>query len=201
MTDQEFLSQNLDVLYQNLSFPSLTKNWIFFKELLELNSVSISFFVISFILALFAFAIYVLSYPNTTNIDSTEQNKGIVYIVFQTIATLIALWIPSFFVTWFVFIIISTAPLGSNYIKIDELNNLPILKEGDNIQRDYFKKLVSQYVLDIERIYPNQDDFNSIIERGPDLETVTYWLIETIKDKPYNAQKTADEKLKLINDM
>lgn len=30
MTDQEFLSQNLDVLYQNLSFPSLTKNWIFF---------------------------------------------------------------------------------------------------------------------------------------------------------------------------
>lgn len=201
MTDQEFLSQNLDVLYQNLSFPSLTKNWIFFKELLELNSVSISFFVISFILALFAFAIYVLSYPNTTNIDSTEQNKGIVYIVFQTIATLIALWIPSFFVTGFVFIIISTAPLGSNYIKIDELNNLPILKDGDNIQRDYFKKLVSQYVLDIERIYPNQDDFNSIIERGPDLETVTYWLIETIKDKPYNAQKTADEKLKLINDM
>lgn len=201
MTDQEFLSQNLDVLYQNLSFPSLTKNWIFFKELLELNSVSISFFVISFILALFAFAIYVLSYPNTTNIDSTEQNKGIVYIVFQTIATLIALWIPSFFVTGFVFIIISTAPLGSNYIKIDELNNLPILKEGDNIQRDYFKKLVSQYVLDIERIYPNQDDFNSIIECGPDLETVTYWLIETIKDKPYNAQKTADEKLKLINDM
>ena len=201
MTDKEFLSQNLDILYQNLSFPSLTKNWIFFKELLELNSVSISFFAISFILALLAFAIYVLSYPNTTNIDSTEQNKGIVYIVFQTIATLISLWIPSFFVTGFVFIIISTAPLGSHYIKIDELNNLPILKEGDNIQRDYFKKLISEYVLDMKRIYPNQDDFNSIIERGPDLEMVTYWLIETIKDKPYNAQKTADEKLKLINDM
>lgn len=32
MTDQEFLSQNLDVLYQNLSFPSLTKNWIFLRN-------------------------------------------------------------------------------------------------------------------------------------------------------------------------
>lgn len=32
MTDQEFLSQNLDILYQNISFSTLAKDWVFFYQ-------------------------------------------------------------------------------------------------------------------------------------------------------------------------
>ena len=91
--------------------------------------------------------------------------------------------------------------LSSRYIKLDELNKLPILKDGSDAQRDYFKKLASQYVVNVEKQQQNQSKFNYIVERGPNLAEVTLWLVETIKDKPYEKQDVADEKLKLINDL
>lgn len=91
--------------------------------------------------------------------------------------------------------------LSSRYIKLNELDKLPILKDGNNEQRDYFKKLATKYVVNAEKRYSNQSEFNYVVEREPNLKDVTDWLLETIKDKPYEKQGIADEKLKLINDL
>lgn len=93
------------------------------------------------------------------------------------------------------------ASFSSRYIKLNELDKLPILKDGNDEQRNYFKKLAANYVVNAEKNYSNQSKFNCIVERGPNLKDVTSWLIETIKDKPYEKQNVADEKLKLINDL
>lgn len=93
------------------------------------------------------------------------------------------------------------ASFSSRYIKLNELDKLPILKDGNDEQRNYFKKLAANYVVNAEKNYSNQSKFNYIVERGPNLKDVTSWLIETIKDKPYEKQNVADEKLKLINDL
>ena len=93
------------------------------------------------------------------------------------------------------------ASFSSRYIKLNELDKLPILKDGNDEQRDYFKKLATEYVVNANKNYSNQSKFNYIVERGPNLKDVTSWLIETIKDKPYEKQNVADEKLKLINDL
>jgi hypothetical protein len=93
------------------------------------------------------------------------------------------------------------AAFSSRYIKFNELDELPILKDGNDEQRNYFKKLAANYVVNAEKNYSNQSKFNYIVERGPNLKDVTNWLIETIKDKPYEKQNLADEKLKLINDL
>jgi len=87
------------------------------------------------------------------------------------------------------------AAFSSRYIKFNELDELPILKDGNDEQRNYFKKLAANYVVNAEKNYSNQSKFNYIVERGPNLKDVTNWLIETIKDKPYEKQNLADEKL------
>lgn len=59
-------------------------------------------------------------------------------------------------------------------IKLNELDKLPILKDENDEQRDYFKKLATEYVVNAEKRYSNQSEFNYIVERGPNLKDVTY---------------------------
>ena len=203
MTDQEFLSQNLDILYQNTPFSTFAKDWIFFSKFSEIGNLA-AFLLIALCalsLSLLAFFILLEDGDEKSSVNGKTKISKTIYNLFQKIFLGgFALSITIFMIGAFVELVFS-ASLSSYYIKLDELNKLPILKDSDNEQRDYFKKLAAQYVVNAEKRYSNQSKFNDIVGRGPDLEEVTIWLIRTIKDKPYEKQEIADKKLKLINDL
>lgn len=206
MTDQEFLSQNLDILYQNMSFPSITKDFIFIQNFGEFNSTFIALLVISFLLAILAFRVigqndYGTASDKNEQINRVNKPPKTIYAFFQMIFGILMCWLCTGAVVGLFSMIFFTSSLSFNSIKIDELSKLPVLKDGDLVQRDYFKKLAGEYIINMEKRYPNQSDFNDAVERGPNLDEVTFWLIRTIKGKPYEKQEIADEKLKLINDL
>ena len=53
MTDKEFLSQNLDILYQNTPLSTLAKDWIFFTNSSEFGDLAFVLFT-PFILLFFS---------------------------------------------------------------------------------------------------------------------------------------------------
>lgn len=161
MTDQEFLSQNLDILYQNTPFSTLAKDWIFFTNSSEFGDLA---FVLFIILLPLSFCFLALSFL----LEEQDENRSIksrtkipknIYKLFQIIFGGIFALITTTFIISMGVQLAFDASFSSRYIKLNELNKLPILKD------------------------------------------VTNWLIETIKDKPYEKQNVADEKLKLINDL
>ena len=203
MTDKEFLSQNLDILYQNISFSTLAKDWIFFTNSSEFGDLA---FVLFIILLPLSFCFLALSFL----LEEQDENRSIksrtkipknIYKLFQIIFGGIFALITTTFIISMGVQLAFDASFSSRYIKLNELNKLPILKDGNDEQRNYFKKLAANYVVNAEKNYSNQSKFNYIVERGPNLKDVTNWLIETIKDKPYEKQNVADEKLKLTNDL
>lgn len=203
MTDQEFLSQNLDILYQNISFSTLAKDWVFFTNSSEFGHLAFFLFIVVTPLSLLFLAgsLVLEEWDENYSINRKTKVPKNIYKFFQNIfGGVFALGIITLMIGVCIQLAFNTS-LSSRYIKLDELNKLPILKDGGDAQRDYFKKLAYQYVVDVEKKQQNQSKFNYIVERGPDLAEVTLWLVETIKDKPYEKQNVADEKLKLINDL
>lgn len=203
MTDQEFLSQNLDILYQDISFSTLAKDWIFFTNSSEFGHLAFFLFIVLTPLSLLflAASLVLEEWDENHSIKSKTKIPKNIYTLFQNIfGGIFAIGIITLIIGVCVQLAFNTS-LSSRYIKLDELDKLPILKDGNDDQRDYFKKLATQYVVNVEKRYKNQSEFNYIVDRGPDLAEVTLWLVETIKDKPYEKQDVADEKLKLINDL
>lgn len=203
MTDQEFLSQNLDILYQNISFSTLAKDLIFLTNSSEFGDLAFFLFIVLIPLSFCFLAVSFLleEWDENHSINSKTKIPKNIYKLFQTIfGGIFAIGTTILMIGVFIELAFDSA-LSSRYIKLNELDKLPILKDGNDEQRGYFKKLAVQYVVNAEKNYSNQSEFNYIVERGPNLRDVTYWLIETIKDKPYEKQDVADEKLKLINDL
>lgn len=203
MIDQEFLSQNLDILYQNISYSTLAKDLIFFTNSSEFGDLAFLLFIILTPLSFCFLAVSLLLEEQDENnsINGKTKIPKNIYKLSQTIfGGIFALGVT----TCIIFIgaqLVFDAAFSSRYIKLNELDTLPILKDGNDEQRDYFKKLAAEYVVNSEKRYSDQSKFNYIVERGPSLKDVTNWLVETIKDKPYEKQVIADEKLKLINDL
>lgn len=203
MTDKEFLSQNLDILYQNISFSTLAKDWVFFTNSSEFGHLAFFLFIVVTPLSLLFLAgsLVLEEWDENYSINRKTKVPKNIYKFFQNIfGGVFALGIITFIINIGVQLAFDAA-FSSRYIKFNELDELPILKDGNDEQRNYFKKLAANYVVNAEKNYSNQSKFNYIVERGPNLKDVTNWLIETIKDKPYEKQNVADEKLKLINDL
>lgn len=203
MTDKEFLSQNLDILYQNISFSTLAKDWVFFTNSSEFGDLAFLLFIILTPLSFCFLAVsFLLEEQDENNsINSKTKIPKNIYKLSQTIfGGVFAICTTLLIIGAFIELAFDTS-LSSSYIKFDDLDKLPILKDGNDEQRDYFKKLATEYVVNLEKRYSNQSEFNYIVERGPSLKDVTHWLIETINNKPYEKQVIADEKLKLINDL
>ena len=203
MTNKEFISQNLDILYQNTPFSTLAKDWIFFTNSSEFGDLA---FVLFIILLPLSFCFLALSFlfeeqDENRSIKSRTKIPKNIYKLFQIIFGGIFALITTTFIISMGAQLAFDASFSSRYIKLNELDKLPILKDGNDEQRNYFKKLAANYVVNAEKNYSNQSKFNYIVERGPNLKDVTNWLIETINDKPYEKQNVADEKLKLINDL
>lgn len=203
MTDQEFLSQNLDILYQNISYSTLAKDLIFFTSSREFDDLAFFLFIILIPLSFCLLALSFLLEERDENysINSKIKIPKNIYKLFQNIFGGIFAIGTTILMSGVFIELAFDASLSSQYIKLNELDKLPILKDGNDKQRDYFKKLAANYVVNAEKNYSNQSEFNYIVERGPNLRDVTYWLIETINDKPYEKQNVADKKLKLINDL
>ena len=203
MTDKEFLSQNLDVLYQNISFSTLAKDWVFFTSSGEFNHFAFFLFIILIPLSILLLVVSLLleEWDGERSINGKTKIPKNIYKLFQNIFVGIFAIGTTILMSGVFVELAFDASLSSRYIKLNELDKLPILKDGNDKQRDYFKKLATNYVVNAEKNYSNQSEFNYIVERGPNLRDVTYWLIETINDKPYEKQNVADEKLKLINDL
>lgn len=70
MTDQEFLSQNLDILYQNTPFSTLAKDWIFFTNSSEFGDLA---FVLFIILLPLSFCFLALSFL----LEEQDENRSI----------------------------------------------------------------------------------------------------------------------------
>lgn len=203
MIDQEFLSQNLDILYQNISFSTLAKEWVFFASSGEFNHFAFFIFIILIPLSVLLLVVFLLleEWDENHSINGKTKISKNIYKLFQNVFIgVFALGTTLLMIGVFIELAFDTS-LSSRYIKLNELDKLPILKDGNDEQRDYFKKLAGKYVVDTEKRYSNRAEFNYIVERGPSLKDVTYWLLETIKDKPYEKQDVADKKLKLINDL
>ena len=203
MTDQEFLSQNLDILYQNISYSTLAKDLIFFTSSREFDDLAFFLFIILIPLSFCLLALSFLLEERDENysINSKIKIPKNIYKLFQIIFGGIFALITTTFIISMGAQLALDASFSSRYIKLNELDKLPILKDGNDEQRNYFKNLAANYVIIAEKNYSNQSKFNYIVERGPNLKDVTNWLIETINDKPYEKQNVADEKLKLINDL
>lgn len=203
MTDQEFLSQNLDILYQNISYSTLAKDLIFFTNSSGFGDLAFFLFVILTPLSFcfLAVSLALEEWDGDHSINGKTKIPKNIYTLFQNIfGGIFGLGITILMICIGVQLAFDAA-FSSRYIKFNELDELPILKDGNDEQRNYFKKLAANYVVNAEKNYSNQSEFNYIVERGPNLKDVTDWLIQTINDKPYEKQEIADEKLKLINDL
>lgn len=207
MTDQEFLSQNLDVLLQDLWFPSIAKDIMLSDNLIP-TTIKVAFFTFFIVIfTLFVLNVVLFSRGSSKVAEKEDNPNNSPKKISKTERFFVRILISAFFsiiftaFMWIVLYLSSDYSLSSNYIKLDDLSKLPVLKDGNSEKRNYFKEFAKNYIVYIEAAYQNQDEFNEVIERGPKLYTVAGWLTKTIKDKPYKKQKIADEKLKLINDM
>ena len=70
MTDKEFLSQNLDILYQNTPLSTLAKDWIFFTNSSEFGDLA---FVLFIILLPLSFCFLALSFL----LEEQDENRSI----------------------------------------------------------------------------------------------------------------------------
>lgn len=207
MADQEFLSHNLDVLLQDLWFPSIAKDIMLSDNFIP-TTIKIAFFTFFIVIfALFVLNVVLFSRGFSKVAEKEDNPNNSSKKISKTERFFVGILISSFFsiiftaFMWIVLYLSSDYSLSSNYIKLDALSKLPVLKDGDSEKRDYFKEFAKNYIVYIDAAYQNQDEFNEVIERGPKLYTVAGWLTKTIKDKPYKKQEIVDEKLKLINDM
>lgn len=220
MTDQNFLSQNLDVLLQDLWFPSIVKDIIFSENLIP-TTIKIAFGIF-FIINL----IYFYKSPTQTDkkadVSNDHPTTGKVNnFTGICLGAFLASTILASFMYGFLYLI-SFYSLSTNYITIDRLKELPIMQSGEPQQKEIFKSSIKGYLYAVGAkyntsfklrytpgvgkfcLYPCEKGFTGVVEeldRGPDLDTVSDWLIVLIKDKPYKSEEFIDKNVKLIDDM
>lgn len=87
MTDKEFLSQNLDILYQNISYSTLAKDWVFFTNSNEFGHLAFFLFIVLTPLSFCFLAVSFLLEERDENhsIKSKTKIPKNIYKLFQTI--------------------------------------------------------------------------------------------------------------------
>jgi hypothetical protein len=220
MTDQEFLSQNLDVLLQDLWFPSIVKDIMFGANLIPTTIKII--FGIFFIINLIYFYKFALNAGKKDEVpnDQPTTRKGNNFVG-SCLSSLFASTILTSFMYGFLYLF-SFYILSTNYITLDRLKTLPLMQSGEQQQKEIFKFSIKGYIYAVGVkyntsfklnytpgvgqfcLYPCEKGFDGVVEeltRGPDLDTVSDWLIVLIKDKPYKSEEFIDKQIKSIDDM
>jgi hypothetical protein len=220
MTDQEFLSQNLDVLLQDLWFPSIVKDIMFGANLIPTTIKII--FGIFFILNLIYFYKFVRNAGKKEDVSNSQSTtRKLNDFVGGCFGSIFASTILTSFMYGFLYLI-SFYSLSTNYITLDRLKTLPLMQSGEQQQKEIFKFSIKGYVYAVGVkyntsfklnytpgvgqfcLYPCEKGFDGVVEelmRGPDLDTVSDWLIVLIKDRPYKSEEFIDKQIKSIDDM